>query len=274
MYAKQILLLIPIFFIILAFGHAISWDASVGSWNIHRHSQTLSLSLEDYCQGNISVIEIIPGQRSTKGYHSRYLEVNLNDVQLSERTNAKAGQISAEEYTHLLSEAIEPITMNTSKPGGSPVYTFEFTEIWPVVLSSVRAIVYDGTGINDRDLAGNNLDFAGVNLIYSTELSRIRVLDAELKRMNATVIADNMDVIGVDFQPNKHMVYRSESYSTGIATLRYRQTAPDMTAPYNEGIEYFNGKYLLNATLEMGVISNKLNDTSRYRLFETMSPFH
>jgi hypothetical protein len=230
--------------------HSVYWDASVGSWHIHRQSETLSFQMDDLCTGNISAVNV--SGRSVDGYHSRYFYVDLNDVSINDRTGAFTGNLSFQDVVSVMSEADEDVTRAISKSPGSPLYIFNFTEVWPVLIRSDRAVIYNGSGINERDIASNNLDYASTSFSQCRELSKVRTSDLVLKRMNVTVIADEEDYRSVEFLPTKYLDYNIDAYSSGMADLSYRQTSPDMVRPVNEGDEQYRGSYFIGAGVSMG----------------------
>ncbi len=237
--------------------NATSWYANVGSWDIERQSETISFDLQDYYSGNITGIAATPKGRMVSGGHSRYINIDLDDVSVKQRRSASQGEIKSEKYTKLSADAEEPITREIIKPSGVPFYEFNFTEIWPVHFQSDEAVVYSGTYINDFDLSANNRDFVSTSFLYATELSEIKRCDMELERVNITLIADNVDVISVDFLPTKHLIYGIEAFSSGMTDLRYQQTASDMVTTINKGDQRFLGDYTLNATIVMGATDKK-----------------
>ena len=238
--------------------HATSWYATIGSWRIERQSETLSFELQDYYSGNITGIEATPQGRMVSGFHSRYIDIDINDVAIKQRRSAFNGEIKAERYAKLWADAEEPITREVLKPSGTPFYEFNFTEVWPVQFQSDDAVVYRGTEINDRDLSANNLDFISSSFLYAVELSGTKRSRMDFSRVNITLTADNDDVVKVEFLPNKNLNYSIEAFSSGMTDLSYRQTAPDMVTIINEGDQSFFGDYALNATIEMGAINNKM----------------
>lgn len=236
---------------------ATSWNAKIGSWEIERQSETISFEMQDYYSGNITGIEATPQGRIVSGGHSRYIDIHLNDVAVKQRRSAFQGEIKSEKYTKLSAEAEEPITRVILKPSGTPFYEFNFTEVWPVHFQSDEAVVYRGIEINDLDLSANNRDCVSASFLYATELSGVRRSSMDFSRVNITLIADNNDVVKVEFLPIKHLNYGIEAFSSGMTDLKYKQTAPDMITTINEGDQSFFGDYTLNATIEMGATNNK-----------------
>ncbi len=252
-----VLLLILLFIWLLPPIHATSWYANVGSWEIERQSETISFELQDYYSGNITGIEATPKGRMVSGVHSRYINIDLNDVSIRQRRSAFQGDIKSERYTKLSAEAEEPITREILKPSGTPFYEFNFTEVWPVHLQSDEAVVYSGMEINDLDLAANNLDFVASSFLQATDLSEIKRYSMELERLNITLIANDVDVTSVNFQPSKHLNYGIEAFNSGKTHLLYRQTAEDMVTTINEGDQSFFGDYTLKASISMGAINKR-----------------
>ena len=236
------LLLVSLLFLLLTPPvHAVSWYASVGSWEINRDSLTMNFTYEDYCSGNITGIEATPRGTMVDGIHSRYVNIDLNSVGVKQRRSALGD---------------EPITREIIKRSGSPYFEFNFTEVWPVHFQSERALVYHGTMINDLDLARNNLDWAATKFCRSPELSSIRRYSMDLERTNISLLADEDDVLQVQFLPTKQLNYSIQAFCSGQTELSYARTASDMTTITSRGEETFFGDYSLAAAINMSA-SNK-----------------
>ena len=205
------------------------WSASVeansSSWSIHRQSDNIVFDYSQSVQGTVSPVSY--KGRSLSPYYSGYQDVNVNDVRLRDRTSALQGSYSSEEQMSLQSDITNPIYGNVTKLAGRSLITVQLFEEWPVILKSSKTIKYSGMEINDREFAGNNLDFAGSNLLYNKELSKETNVGMLLRNMNATVFAtnDNDTLLSADFMPNKEMYYDTRTYTTGIADMKYRQTS-------------------------------------------------
>lgn len=273
--SKRIGLLIGIMTLslIAANVHAASWSGSVTtnttSWSINRESATVGLNLDSSVEGEISPI-VGPGGRILSAYHSYYSNVDANDVRLSERTSALVGRYSAEEVMRLRAESEKAVNLTIIKPAeGNWIITF--IENWPVTLNASKTIDYTGEGINNRDFAGNNLDYAGMNFLYNQELSKDRVANLQLERMNATVVATNKNetIISADFMPTKYLGYEITSHSTGIADLKYKQKSSEYDfqrsdyVTVSEGMERYVGTYDIDQKIEMrSVYVNTEENTS------------
>lgn len=231
--------------------HAASWYASVGSWNIERNSETVNFWLEDYCWGNITGVQTTPRGMAVDGVHSRYVQINLNGLGVKERRSALAGEIAMEEYTNISAEVDEPIIREIIKRSNSTYYEINFTEVWPVHFRSEKSLVYSGRMINDLDQITNNMDWVCSSFRYSPELSSVRSQRMDLERLNISLIADDDDVLQVEFLPIKSLNYSIQAYSSGMTGLSYMQTSPDMNGIMSQGEEIFFGDYSLNATIAM-----------------------
>lgn len=231
--------------------HAASWYASVGSWNIERNSETVNFWLEDYCWGNITGVQTTPRGMAVDGVHSRYVQINLNGLGVKERRSALAGEIAMEEYTNISAEVDEPIIREIIKRSNSTYYEINFTEVWPVHFQSEKSLVYSGRMINDLDQITNNMDWVCSSFRYSPELSSVRSQRMDLERLNISLIADDDDVLQVEFLPIKSLNYSIQAYSSGMTGLSYMQTSPDMNGIMSQGEEIFFGDYSLNATIAM-----------------------
>jgi hypothetical protein len=194
------------------------------SWSVYRQSQNLSFDYSESVQGTVSAVDY--HGRSLSPYHSAYHDVRVNDVRLRGRTAALQGNYSSLELIYLRADTINSVTIDISKPGGSPVYTIQYVEEWPAIIKSIKSMRYSGREINEREFVGNNLDYAGSNLLYNRELSRQTNAGLLLKRTNATVLATDDAILSADFMPSREMVYVTRTHSTGIADLNYRLTGP------------------------------------------------
>ena len=174
---------------LISAGHAERITASVGTntatWTISRESESLKFEYSQYVEGSISPVEY--RGRALSPYHSCYEEVDINDLRLRERTSAQEGRYASEKQLTLDANTTEASLFNFVHEKG--VYTFQFAEQWPAILRSRGSIRYSGQGINSREYAGNNLDYAGSSLLYNTELSKDSDIGMLITRMNATVLA-------------------------------------------------------------------------------------
>ena len=246
---------------------AASWTGGVdnvtdgSSWWIHRQSANLSFDLSSSVEGEIAPI-IGPGGRVLSSFHAHYTDIDVNDVRLKERTSALEGVYSSEDEIKLRANAtssLNIVNMTETKPAGSDVWTITFEENWPVALNASRTIDYVGTGLNDQDCIGNNLDSVGTMFLYNKEFSKERVAGLKLDRMNATVIATDNTIIRADVMPTRSTDYGLESHSTGIADLRYRQTYPNETVQ-NIGLERYYGTYDIKRNIEMRSVYTELEN--------------
>jgi hypothetical protein len=78
----------------------------------------------------------------------------------------------------------------------------------------------------------------------------------DLERLNISLLADNDDVVQVEFLPSKSLNYSIQAFSSGQTELSYAQTASDMTSIVSKGEEIFFGDYTLIAAINMSA-SNK-----------------
>jgi hypothetical protein len=237
------------------------WSASVAAntstWSIHRQSENLIFDYSQSVQGTVSPVDY--GGRSLSPYYSGYQDVNVNDVRLRDRTSALQGSYSSVERMNLQSDTTNPVYINMTKLGGQDFIVIQFFEERPVILRSSKTIKYSGKEINDREFAGNNLDFAGSNLLYNKELSKETNVGMLLRNMNATVIAanDNDSLLSANFMPNKEMYYDTRTHTTGIAEMKYRQMSSNYDLKrgtytvLGEGDERYSGDYNITRSIHM-----------------------
>lgn len=263
-------LTIALFFIISA--DATFWSASVKSdftsWSIYRQSQNLSFNYYQSVQGTVSPVDY--HGRSLSPYHSGYREVKANDVLLRGRTSALQGNYSSAEGIYLRSYTTNAIRATFTKEANSPFFVFDFFEDWPVILKSSRQIEYSGKEINDREFAGNNLDYAGSNFLYNKKLSAESNVGMLLKRMNATVLGMQLPksvtetetvakdtLVSADFMPSRETRYRMVAHTTGIADMKYRLTDSNYDFKHalypalSEGEERYVGNYNISRSIHI-----------------------
>ena len=232
---------------------SIAVGTNSSTWSVQRQSENLIFDYSQSVQGTVSPVDY--GGRSLSPYYSGYQDVNVNDVRLRDRTSALQGSYSSEEQMTLQSDTTEPTLINTTADGG--FFTIQIYEEWPVILKSSKTIKYSGMEINDREFAGNSLDFAGSNLLYNKELSKETNVGMLLRNMNATVFATNDAILSANFMPNKEMYYDTRTYTTGIAEMKYRQTSSNYDfkrgtyTVLGEGDERYTGNYNITRSIHM-----------------------
>ena len=263
-------LTIALFLIISA--DAAFWSASVKSdftsWSIYRQSQNLSFDYFQSVRGTVSPVDY--RGRSLSPYYSAYQEVKANDVRLRGRTSALQGNYSSAEGIYLRSDTTEAIRSTTTKEANSPFFEFDFFEDWPVILKSSRRIEYSGKEINDREFAGNNLDYVGSNFRYNKKLSAESNVGMLLKRMNATVLGMQLPksvtetetvakdtLVSAEFMPARETRYQIVAHTTGIADMKYRLTDSKYDFKHalypalSEGEERYVGTYNLSRSIHI-----------------------
>jgi hypothetical protein len=244
---------------ILQPGASTFWRASIStnssSWSIYRLSDNLSFDSEGSIKGSVS--PVTAKGRILGCYHSRYAHISSNDVHLDERTNAREGRVVSDEITRFRAYSNDNAVINNiTKPSGSPVYTFKYWEVWPVLLISRKELDYSGAEINDRDMVYNNLDYVGTSHFYGKELHRSRVCGLDLERMNATVGATDDSLLSYDFMPTKSTLYRDESKASSLTRIKYKQADTDQLSAntinaIQEGDDVFYGDFNINTSLLM-----------------------
>ena len=254
-----IALIVALFFIVSV--DATFWSSNVKtnstSWSIYRQSQNLSFDYTHSVLGTVSPVDY--HGRSLSPYHSSYRDVKENDVRMRGRTSAFLGNYSSKEGIYLRSDTTNSISVTITKQANSPIIVVDYVEQWPVILRSGRLIEYSGKEINDREFAGNNLDYVGSSFLYNRQLSRETNVGILLRRMNATVLGknDTMDgskvkkesLISAEFMPSREMSYLLSANTSGITDLKYRLTGssydfvPGFYPAISEGEERYVGSY-------------------------------
>ncbi len=237
--------------------HAEKITISVGTntttWTISRESESLKFNYAQYVEGSISPVDY--RGRSLSPYHSSYEEVDVNDIRLRDRTSALIGSYASEKQIILEANTTEDSVFDFVYENGT--YAFQFTEQWPAILRSSGSLRYSGQGINSREFAGNNLDYAGSSLLYNTELSKDSDIGMTINRMNATVLATDDAILRAELMPEKETRYEISTHTTGIADLKYSFSRPEaelkkMTYPLaSEGEERYYGTYNINRSMRM-----------------------
>jgi len=237
---------------LISLASAASWSGSVrtdsDAWSIHRESSNMSFTYEQSVLGTISAVDF--RGRSLSPYHSFYEDVLVNEVGVRERTAALAGSFRSEEELKLCSSINNSVNMTLTKPAGSDLYDIEFYERWPVKLNYSKSMQYSGKGINNREIAGNNRDYAGASFLYNSELSKERSLNMSLERMNATILATDEAIELGEVQATRDTQYKLQSHSNGIAGFKWRQSGEDGSF-LNAGDERFVGEFDINKNIRM-----------------------
>lgn len=226
-------------------------------WSIARQSNSIKFDYSQYVQGSISPVEY--RGRSLEPYHSSYEEVDVNDLRLRARTSARKGDYASEGLILLRADSANSSEFVLSIENGT--FIGEFIEEWPAILRSSKSLRYSGQGINSREYAGNNLDYAGSSLLYNNELSKDSGIDMLLTRMNATVrgisLSPNDTVLSAQFMPTKETYYSITTSSTGIADFKYGFSSPNaglkksIYPMASEGEERYYGDYNISRSIHM-----------------------
>jgi hypothetical protein len=229
--------------------------ASDSHWDIYRTSINLSFDYEDRAEGTIMPLKY--HDRVISPVHQHYADVKMNGIRLHERTSAKNGSYSTEGRMSLRSKVRFPIYMNFTKPAGTDVYTIMFAEKWPTTLKATRSTRYVGENINDREMSYNNGDYASSILLYNTELTKNTSSLISVKRINATIRANDDTIISAQFLPNALLNYSIDAHTTGIAELRYGKAGSEYDSRHStyptvsEGFDRYTGTYDISRRIEM-----------------------
>lgn len=266
---RDLICLVLLLFIV-AEVDADSWAGSVNTtkdyWSIHRTSSNISFSLEQSVKGTVSPVTV-QGGRVLRPYGSYYEDVNLNDVRLRQRTAAHEGSYSSEERLKLKSNT-SAVNLRINKPAGTDIYTIDFYENWPVSLSASRTVEYSGEGINDREFAGNNLDYFGANMLYNKEFSKEMSVNMSLKSMNATILANDYNIFSAERKSTRALDLQLKAHTSGIADISYLQSGSQYefgpTPKYevlNELDERYVGVYDITKKVSMRSVFTRINLT-------------
>ncbi len=259
---------------------AASWFGYVStnssSWDIVRQSENLSAHLTEQTDGTVAPLKITSQGRSVPGYHSRYANVDVNDVMLKERTSATNGYLKSAEQTDLISSTSGNITQKVKGKGNETIeiVEVEFSEEWPVLLKNRRHIYYNGSKINDRIFGGNNWDYAGTSSLYNSQYEQERAYALFLHHLNISITANlinkstnddgiisfknNSYITSIDYLPSRITRYDSLTYSTGITDLKIAQASENQLSStkgigrinYDNQVEQrYYGHFLMSMSL-------------------------
>ena len=250
---KRQLTCIFLLLVLLGLAHASSRSLKVetegDTWYLFRESNNMSFICEQSVQGQISPVDY--RGRTLSPYHSYYEDVNLNDVRVRERTAALEGIYGSAERLRFVSSTGDTVSGTITKPSGSNIYTISFYEHWPVGLSYAKSMSYVGRQINNREFVGNNGDYIGANFLYNRAFSKDRRLLMNLEKMNATVLATDININQAEIMATRDTQYRLQSHSTGIASFKYQQAGAEDGEILNAGEERFAGTYDMIKKLRM-----------------------
>jgi len=260
---KPIYIMIFIILGLISNINANEWSSQItagpSSWSIDRQSQTLNFGLTGSVEGHITPIIGYHGRNLTP-YSSFYANIKDNDVESRTRTSALDGSYQANENIALVSSVSDDnddIEIYVNKPSGSDIYTFLYLESWPALLIVNRGIKYSGRQINDRDFVGNNRDFVENRLLYNRVLKKDQKARMWLENMSAAVLATNNNLISANIHFNKSLDYEMNVSTTGIADLRYSQSASQFNfkrqiyIPADESRETYYGTYNISRKMHM-----------------------
>lgn len=234
------------------------------SWSVSRRSINASFDLTGSSMG--------------EGNYYRYTEIDVNDVRMSERITATDGSLDTDESVRLRAVDVDPIIVTLVKHPGGQNYLLTINETWPVSLSATRSTDYLGARISDRETFGNNLDYVGTSHLYATDFRKDRACGLDLKNacyqvdlINGSLKAEspheedvnitNLTFASLEarFMPAKYINYSLNSYSDGLATLRYKQTAEDYSTAI-EGLECYAGTFRISRRISMASTGRNATD--------------
>ncbi len=275
-------MLVALLLVSVDIGFADFYSVSVDSfWSVYRQSSTLNFEYSQSVDGKISPVDF--HGRRLEPYHAYYSEVKANDVRMRERTAALEGSYSSEESIKLKSSTrperlcegkdgdycfycpvcdvpccyTDPIHIYLRKHAGEDIYNILLFEKWPVVLNESKTLRYQGKGINQREFSGNNMDYAGSNLLYNNELFEDLSVNLSLSRRNITVETTDEALLSAELKPTKELDYRLKAQTTGIADLRYVQARGTYDAKhktYPEQVkseERYYGTYYIDRNIQI-----------------------
>jgi len=267
----EIMVLLAIALLFIPFTNAVTWTGSVNTtydyWSITRQSQNLSFSNDEYVKATVSAIHG-PKGRILGSYSSYFENINLDDVKSKERIAAHEGYYSFEELSNVYS-AVSPITLTIDKPAGTDIYTINFEENWPVWLNASRSIQYSGKSINDREFAGNDLNFVKSDMLYNKEFTKDLVEKMSLTGMNATILANDDHIFSAERDANMSLNLNLTAHTSGIADMKYLRSGPQYRAGptpryqvLSEGEDRYVGVFDITKRFQMKSVFCSYNTSS------------
>ncbi len=237
------------------------WSGYAGtnstSWSIFRESTQINFYYEQHVSGKVEPVDG-PNNRSLNSYYSCYSNVNINDVSIKERLAAFKGNYKCDEIEAMAARDDNVIQSDIVKPSGGNEYTLTYHEIWPVVMVQLKSIAYSGKEINAREVAGNNLDYAKADFLYSNNLIKDITIREGLSRLNATVVATDNGIETAKREATRSTEFKVRASATGISDFSYLQSGSKYTREpitgyevLNKGDERYYGKYNMTDVIEM-----------------------
>jgi hypothetical protein len=193
-----------------------------------------------------------------KPYHSSFFNTDFNDVRLSERTAALQGDFKTDEITGIMARNDASVETETSKPAGGDEYTILYHETWPVGMIQRKSMAYNGSGINNREFSGNNMDFVRTNFLYNKNFVKDVTVRMSVLRLNATLVANDQSIEQADLDITRNTDFRFRARTTGIADISYLQSGSrlaERSIPryeiQNYGEERYLGSYDMTKIIQM-----------------------
>jgi hypothetical protein len=130
-------------------------------------------------------------------------------------------------------------------------------------------MTYFGTGINHREFAGNNLDYAGANFLFNKAFTKDSSINMRLERMNITALATDQAIQEADFKATRDTDYRIKANSIGIADLKYSQSGSKFIpvigyTAVNYDEERFAGNFDIDRRVHMNSVFRDLNTSDEW----------
>lgn len=203
---------------------------------------------------------IMSGSVHGTGNASVYTNVVATDVKNKIRLAAKIGRFNESDFITVKARDEGCINMTIDKPSGLDLARIDWTETWPITVTMGHEMQYSGKGINYRNFAGNNRDYAGTNFLYNTKLKELTLLGTNVSNTNVTVITSPEGIVSAEVLGNRYLNYNSQTSSNGIASLKYQTTGGDFAEDGQPMIQNFNderyvGKFNITRHMQIKIKS-------------------
>jgi hypothetical protein len=207
---------------------------------------------------------IILGSVNGTGNASAYTNVAATDVRNKIRVAANKGSYNESDFITVRARDDDCVNMTIEKPEGSDLVRIDWTEKWPIIVTMGHEMHYSGKGINYRNFAGNNRDYAGTNFLYNTRLKELTLLGTNVSNTNVTVITSPEGIVSADVLGNRFLNYNSQTTSNGIASLKYQTSGWDYAENgkpiiHNFGDERYVGQFNITRHMKIKIKSVTLS---------------
>lgn len=201
---------------------------------------------------------VISGSVYGTGSASAYTNIVATDVENKIRMAAMRGNYNESDFITLSARDQDGVNMTIDKPAGSDLVTTEWRENWPLTFTMGHKMQYAGKGINYRNFAGNNRDYAGTNFLYNTRFTELTLLGTNVTNTSVIVVASPAGIVSADVLGNRFLNYNSKTTNDGIASLKYQTAGGRLAAngqqfKQNFGDERYVGQFNITRHMQIKI---------------------